>query len=80
MISGWRPRDCGHPQSSSGIFIPWFCRSTLKNLKKAKLLTRSYVKQIEALLEQGDLAEVYQLSVQLFPLSTSFRKNLRGRK
>jgi uncharacterized protein (TIGR02147 family) len=50
----------------------------VKNLKRAKLLTRSYVKEMEALLETGELTEVYQLAVQLFPLSTTFRRKLRG--
>ena len=50
----------------------------VKNLKKAKLLTRNYIKEMEALLETGELTEVYNLAIQLFPLTTTFRKKLRG--
>jgi uncharacterized protein (TIGR02147 family) len=50
----------------------------VKNLKKAKLLTRNYTKQLEKLMESGDLTEVYQLAIQFFPLTTTFKKKLRG--
>jgi uncharacterized protein (TIGR02147 family) len=59
-----------------------FCSMTIptnvKNLKKAKLLTRKYVQDVEKLLESGEPSEIYQLSVQLFPLSTNFKRKLRG--
>ena len=40
-----------------------------KNLKKAKKLTQKYKEQMLDLLETGRLDEVYQLSIQLFPLT-----------
>ncbi|HXH32702.1 MAG TPA: TIGR02147 family protein [Bacteriovoracaceae bacterium] len=40
-----------------------------KNLLKAKKLTEEYKEEMLQLLEQGSLDEVYQLSIQLFPLS-----------
>ncbi len=40
-----------------------------KNLQKAKKLTDEYKEEMLQLLEQGTLDEVYQLSIQLFPLS-----------
>ncbi|PCI26797.1 hypothetical protein COB52_05645, partial [Candidatus Kaiserbacteria bacterium] len=40
-----------------------------KNLAKAKELTQEYKEAMLELLEQGSLDEVYQLSIQLFPLS-----------
>jgi hypothetical protein len=29
-------------------------------------------------MESGDLTEVYQLAIQFFPLTTTFKKKLRG--
>ena len=49
-----------------------------KNLKKAKQLTRNYTKEMEKLLESGEPTEVYQLAIQLFPLTTSLKKIIRG--
>ena len=40
-----------------------------KNLAKAKKLTEEFKEEMLQLLEQGNLDEVYQLSIQLFPLS-----------
>lgn len=40
------------------------------NLKKAKKLTQKYKEQMLDLLETGKLNEVYQLSIQLFPLTS----------
>ena len=40
-----------------------------KNLAKAKKLTQEYKEEMLELLEKGPLDEVYQLSIQLFPLS-----------
>ncbi len=51
--------------------------TNVKNLKKAKLITRNYVKQLESLLEAGKKTEVYQLSVQLFPITTPIKKSGR---
>ncbi len=48
-----------------------------KHLKKAKKLTRTYVQQMEKLLEEGPSSEVYQLSVQLFPVTMKTKKNSR---
>jgi uncharacterized protein (TIGR02147 family) len=48
-----------------------------KKLKKAKQLTRSYFKQMETLLETSDSDEVYQLAVQLFPLTSTKKKTMR---
>ena len=41
-----------------------------KNLKNAKKLTQKYKEQMLELLESGTLNEVYQLSIQLFPLTS----------
>jgi uncharacterized protein (TIGR02147 family) len=40
-----------------------------KNIAKAKKLTADFKEEMLQLLEQGTLDEVYQLSIQLFPLS-----------
>jgi uncharacterized protein (TIGR02147 family) len=40
-----------------------------KNLPKAKKLTEEFKEEMLQLLEHGSLDEVYQLSIQLFPLS-----------
>jgi uncharacterized protein (TIGR02147 family) len=40
-----------------------------KNLNKAKKLVEEFKEEMLQLLEQGTLDEVYQLSIQLFPLS-----------
>jgi uncharacterized protein (TIGR02147 family) len=40
-----------------------------KNLEKAKKLTREFKRELSDLLDEGELDEVYQLSIQLFPLS-----------
>lgn len=45
-----------------------------KNLPKAKKLTEEYKTEMLELLEQGPLDEVYQLSIQLFPLSIKENK------
>lgn len=45
-----------------------------KNLKKAKGLTQEYKEGMLKLLEKGTQDEVYQLSIQLFPLSLKDKK------
>ena len=50
-----------------------------KKIKKAKKITRKYFKEMESLLESENPDEVYQLSVQLFPLSTQFHKKLKNK-
>lgn len=40
-----------------------------KKIKQAKELTQKYKEDMLALLDEGKLDEVYQLSIQLFPLS-----------
>jgi uncharacterized protein (TIGR02147 family) len=48
-----------------------------KHIKKAKKITRAYIRQMEKLLETGEQSEVYQLSVQLYPITTKLKKNIR---
>lgn len=40
-----------------------------KNVAKAKKIVREFKQDLNDLLEEGELDEVYQLSIQLFPLS-----------
>jgi uncharacterized protein (TIGR02147 family) len=40
-----------------------------KQLKKAKVLIRSFLKQMDQLLETNKADEVYQMNIQFFPLS-----------
>lgn len=47
-----------------------------QNLKKAKKVTRSYIRQMEELLESGSQTEVYQLAVQLYPISIVTKKKV----
>lgn len=49
----------------SSIILP----VNLKNISKAKKLIRQFRSQMETVLEDGEKEEVYQLSIQLFPLS-----------
>jgi uncharacterized protein (TIGR02147 family) len=50
-------------------FISMTLPTDKKQLKKAKVLIRSFLKQMESLLKNKNAREVYQLNVQLFPLT-----------
>lgn len=46
-----------------------------KKIKEAQVLIRAFLKQMDELLETEDADEVYQMNVQLFPLSHITRKD-----
>jgi uncharacterized protein (TIGR02147 family) len=60
-----------------------FCSLTLpakpESLKKAKKMVREFLQQIEELMEVSDATEVYQVAVQIFPMTVIANQKKQGR-